>query len=184
MQTGRTTWEEQSRVESGAGSPLTEQGAMAVQDAAKELPANEITAVYACTSGEAERQTAELLAKALRLKVRDNKRLRDLDYGLWQGLTMEEIKRRQPRVFRQWTKAPGSVRPPKGETLTEAQDRLRDALKKILKRQKNGSALLVLRPVALGLVKCLTRNEAVDALWQHVDMSFRWSSFEMDPKSL
>ena len=184
IQTGQTTWEQQSRVESSAGAPLTDEGTTAVEDAARQLPGQEIKAVYVCTAGEAERQTAELLAKTLKAKIRNNEGLHELDYGLWQGLTVDEIKRRQPRAYRQWTRCPASTRPPQGETLAEAQDRLRSALKEIAKRHKNGSALLVLRPVLMGLLKCLSRHEAVDGLWRHVDQSLSWDCYELDDKTL
>ena len=184
FQTGQTAWETQDRIEPPTGVPLTEEGALAVQDAAKELADHPISAVYACTTGEAERQTAEQLAKTLGVKLHVRESLHDLDYGLWRGLTADELKRRQPKAYRQWIKAPTSVRPPEGETPDEAQQRLREALKKILKRHRRGSAALVLRPLAVGLLRCMMENQGLGALWQHVDTSFRWSSYEVDQESL
>ena len=184
VQTGQTTLEEDQRLESAAGGPLTDQGQAEVLDAARALEGYEIKTVYACTVGEGERQTAELMAAQLKAKVRDHCELHEIDYGLWQGLTTDEIKRRQPRVYRQWTKAPASVRPPEGETLAEAQHRLKGALKEIVRRHKNGTALLVLRPVLMGLLKCLAENGELDDLWAHVDLSFRWGCYDVDDQSL
>lgn len=184
MQTGQTTLEQDQRIESAAGAPLTEQGHMEVLDAARELASHNIKTVYACTMGESERQTAELVAKQLKAKVRDHNGLHEIDYGLWQGLTTEEIKRRQPRVYRQWAKTPASVRPPEGETLSEAQERLKSTLKEIVKRHKNDAALLILRPVVLGLLKCLAENDGLDELWHYVDPSFRWGCYDVDDQSL
>jgi len=184
VQTGETTLEQDSRLQSAAGAPLTEQGQMQVLDAARALSSHEIKTVYACTMGEGERQTAELVAELLKAKVRDHSDIHEIDYGLWQGLTTEEIKRRQPRVYRQWTKTPASVRPPEGETLAEAQHRLKGAVKEIVRRHKTGTALLVLRPVLLGLLKCLAENGELDDLWLHVDPLFRWGCYDVDDKSL
>ncbi|MDY6913718.1 MAG: histidine phosphatase family protein [Planctomycetota bacterium] len=177
--TGRTTWEEQDRVESAAGAPLCEQGIQCVQDLAKELTPHNIRTVYV-SSGEAERQTAKLLAKVLKIKMRPDRDLREIDYGLWQGLMLQEIKRRQPKLYHQWIESPASVRPPGGETLAEADRRLRQALSRIVKRQKEDAALLVLRPVALGLVRCALADEPINNLPQHMDRSFRWASYETD----
>jgi len=184
VQTGETRLEQDQRLQSAAEAPLTEHGQTEVLDAARELLAHKIKTVYACTAGEGARQTAELVAELLQAKVRDHRDLHEIDYGLWQGLTTEEIKRRQPRVYRRWTKAPASVRPPEGETLAEAQHRLKSALKQIVRRHKNGTALLVLRPVLLGLLKCLAENGALDDLWHHVDPSFRWGCYDVDDQSL
>jgi len=185
MQTGETIWEVQDRIESVPGAPLTEAGASDVERAAGELAdcGADIRAVYAC-AGESEHETAELVAHALGTKVRTEGELRELDYGLWQGLTRDELKRRQPRMFRQWSEAPASIRPPGGETLEEAQDRLREAIKGILKRHKDDAALLVLRPVAVGLLRCLVNNDPVEEIWKHVDNEFTWASYETDSLSL
>ena len=179
MQTGQTTWEAQSRVESAAGAPLTEQGTRAVEDAAHQLRNETIGAIYA-SKGEAERQAAALAATILRLKVRTEQQLREIDYGLWQGLTTEEIKRRQPKHYRQWRLAPASVCPPGGETVAAAQQRLRAAVKQILKRQKNAPSLLVLRPVVAGLLRCLLYGKQINALWSHVDPTLTWERHEAD----
>jgi broad specificity phosphatase PhoE len=178
MQTGKTTWEDESRVVSAAGSPLSEQGSRTVQAAAMQLPVKEIAAVYA-GRGEAEYQTAMLVAKKLKLRVRTHKDLHELDYGLWQGLTFREIKRRQPRVYKQWTERPGSIRPPGGETLEEARQRLRKAVRDIVKRQKGSPVLLVLSPVATGLVRCMLQGEVIGSFWRHVDRGFEWCSYEI-----
>jgi len=183
IQTGRTVWDEQARIESTPGAPLAESGQKDVQDASRELAGLAITTIYA-SGGQAEQETAALLAGALGVKVRTRKDLRELDYGLWQGLTHEEIRRRQPKLFRQWTEAPGSLRPPGGETLQEAAKRLKAAVKDIRKRHRNGDALIVLRPVARGLVQCLRNGGAVESIWQHADSGCHAEPLDAEPEAL
>ena len=183
IRTGRTTWEDQSRVESAAGAPLTEAGVAEIEAAARELAGNGIKAVYA-SRGEAERQTAGLLARALGAKVHTQARLCEIDYGLWQGLTVAEVQPRQPQVYQQWDEAPATVRPPGGESLQEAQQRLREALKPILKRHKDEVALVVLRPITLELLRCLLENRRLEDLWGHDDVSFLWDRYETGPQAM
>jgi len=183
LQTGRTVWEEQARIDSAAGVPLAEDGVKDVTSAAHELLGREIGALYAC-DGEAERQTAELVAEQLGLKIRVEPQLRELDYGLWQGLTIDEVKRRHAKLYRHWLSAPASVCPPGGETVAEAQERLRSAVKGILRRQKDGSVLLILRPVALGLLRCLVAGADADGLWEYVNGNVVWDRYEIDVDSL
>jgi broad specificity phosphatase PhoE len=184
IQTGRTVWDEQTRVESAPGAPLTQEGQQDVQEAARELAAHAaITTIYA-SDGQAEQQTAHLIARTLGAKVRTSRGLREIDYGLWQGLTQEQIKRRQPRLFRQWIDSPATVRPPGGESLDEVQQRLCKAVRGILKRHRNGQALVVLRPVALGLLKCLVRRDRIESLWQNVQRCCLWDVLEPDQELL
>jgi len=166
-------------VESAAGAPLSEQGCEEILAISGQLVEQHIQAVYAA-EGEAERQTAALLAKAMGLKVQTSNDLRELDYGMWQGLTKSEIKRRFPKIYRQWTEAPATVRPPEGETLEQAQKRISSALREIIKRHPDELVLLVLRPVVLALLRCLLEAGETAELWKYVDSTFTWTSYEMN----
>jgi len=183
IKTGQTTFEEQSRVESLAGAPLTSQGIEDVQTILKELAEKNIDAIYS-SAGEAERQTAHIAGKTLGVKVRTAANLREIDYGLWQGLTVEEIRRRQPKAYRQWSEAPTTIRPPGGESLFEAQQRIHTALKSIVKRHKTESMLLVLRPIALTLLRCILEKKSPETLWRQSDDLKGWRHYETDEESL
>ena len=183
VQSGRTVWEDQSRFESPVGSPLTEEGTAAVKSVAKELTKHDIGIIYS-SKGESERQTANLVAEVLGAKVRTKNDLREIDYGMWQGLTVEEIKRRHPKVYKRWTESPVSVRPPGGESLEEVQQRLRESMREIVKRHKGGSSLVVLRPVALGLLRCVLDGTPASGVWSMVTPTFTWDSYEMDAREI
>ena len=183
VQSGRTVWEDQSRFESAAGSPLTEQGSAAVKSIAKELVKHKINVIYT-SKGESERQTADLVAEVLGVKVRAKNDLREIDYGMWKGLSVVEIKRRHPKVYKQWTESPVSVRPSGGESLEEVQERLRESIREIVKRHKGDSSLVVLRPVALGLLRCVLDGTPVSDVWSQVTPGFTWDSYEMDAREI
>jgi len=175
MQTGQTTWQQQRRVESTAGAPLSEQGAEQVRRTARRLCDCGIAAVYT-SSGEAEKRTAELLVEQLHVKVRHSKKLREMDFGLWQGLTEEEIKRRQPKIFRRWLEAPQAVRPPDGETVEEAHERIEAALREIVKKHKNETVLLVLRPGVLGVARQVVESMDDTDFGRGVRAAFTWTN--------
>ena len=177
IQTGQTIWEPPQRVESVAGQPLTAEGSQEVALAGQQLRGRGIEAVYS-GDGEAERQTAGLLAAELGLKTRVEPDLRGLDYGLWQGLTVTEIKRRQPRAYRQWEESPASVRPPGGESLDELRGRLVPAVRAILKKNRGESVLVVLRPVALALMRCVLSGQDNSRLWERHGPRLTWYCFD------
>ena len=181
IQTGRTTWQDQSRIDSIAGAPLTSDGINDVKAAADQLAQCRINAIYSA-KGESDRQTAKLLSGILKVKIHPQGDLRELDYGLWQGLTVKEIKRRQPKVYRQWIEAPLSVCPPGGEPLNGAVERLEQTILGIAKRHKskNGSPLVVLRPAAFTLLKCVLSKEQISELWKKVGPSLTWYGYMLD----
>lgn len=179
VRTGETTWEQESRIESLAGAPLSEAGQDTSRRIGLELVPHEPTVIY-CSAGEAEQETAKLLAAELDIKVKTDKRLCEIDFGLWQGLTTGEIKRRQPSLHKQWVESPASARPPGGETLEEAGKRIADAIHDIVKRERKESPVLVLRPVVLGLLRCMMESVKTEKIWQQVDDDFTWTSYDTD----
>ena len=183
VQTGQTTWEMDGRIESPNGSPLTEVGLKVAQVIACELVTEEIGVIYA-SDAEAEQQTAKTLAKELGVKIITDPDLRDMDYGLWQGLTIDEIKRRQPKLYKQWREQPAGACPPGGERPEDARRRLAKAVKAIVKRQKRKYVAVVARPLVIGLLRCLLTQTDLSKLWQVVDPTFTWCSCDMDDTAL
>jgi broad specificity phosphatase PhoE len=166
--TGPTLWQCQDRLEAVTGSPLAEQALVALERACAPLVGERVDAVY---SGDAagEQQAAKRVALALEVRRKIQPDLRELDYGLWQGLTRSEIRRRQPKLFRDWIDDPSRGCPPAGETFDEASERLWSAIESIVKRHKNGTVVLVLRPVMLALLRCRMDRLDPTELWALAD---------------
>lgn len=183
IRTGETIFEVQDRVEPAGSAPLSPRGVQEIQALSDELLGEKVDVIYA-SDGEAEKQTAELLSKPLKVKIRTIPGLREIDYGLWQGLTVKEIRRRQPKIYRQWTDAPTTVCPPGGETLEDVHGRIHKAVSDILKRHKGDRPLMVLRPVAMGLLRGMLENRSTESLWERVGRDFTWCSYEMEKNSL
>jgi broad specificity phosphatase PhoE len=59
-------------------------------------------------------ETAQTVATGRPVEV--DERLRELDYGQWEGLTYEEIETRDPALRAHWDHDPGSTHSPGGES--------------------------------------------------------------------
>ena len=68
-------------------------------------------------------------------------------------MLVEDVRHKQPKVYRQWQEQPENVCPPEGEMLSEADERVRAALVKLLKRHKEGVIGLVLPEPLLSLAR-------------------------------
>jgi broad specificity phosphatase PhoE len=117
-----------------------------------------LAALY-CGPGESVIRTAEAVGKALGLKPRRVDELRNLDQGLWQGLQIEEIRRRNNRVFRQWLDDPMTVCPPLGEPVGDALERIKSALKPLIRRHQDETLGLVVGEPLARLVACFLRRD-------------------------
>ena len=184
IQPGATDFDEQRRIKGSLDIPLNANGAGQVARAADELSELSIDIVYAAPCRSAK-QTAEALAAGREIKVRTVDNLRNLDHGLWHGQLIEDVKRRQPKVYRQWQDRPETVCPPEGETLQHAQERIQKVLAKILKKHKPGStvALVVPEPLA-SVVRSQLSCCALGDLWEAECDTGRWEVLQIEPARL
>ena len=179
LQGGRAEWADERRIDSTVGVPLDAEGIEATRDMAAQLTDCDIKAVYAC-HGASQWQAAEIVADTLKLKPVHRSALGELDFGLWQGLLVKEVKQRYAKAYRQWRCGGGDAGPPGGETFVQAQDRVCRAAGRILKRHKGQDVLLVLEPVAASLLKCRLNACDLSDVWDRIDWTPAWRTYELD----
>ena len=68
--------------------------------------------------------------------------LEEVNYGVWEGLTMDEIAEQYPRELEQWYLSPVEVAPPGGETQTQVYDRCKRAVDRMIE-QADGDVAVV-----------------------------------------
>ncbi|MVB12305.1 phosphoglycerate mutase GpmB [Caprobacter fermentans] len=86
-------------------------------------------------------QTARLLA-AGRIPVREEPELRELDPGLWEGLSFGEIRSLYPAEYAARGKHMGTVAPPGGESFTGAGRRMDGCVRRLL-AETRGNVVLI-----------------------------------------
>jgi probable phosphoglycerate mutase len=88
-------------------------------------------------------QTAEIVAAALGVPVTVDRDLREMDFGLWEELTFDEVGDRYPEDLRRWQQAASA--PPTGssETFAALFDRMGAAAERYASRYAGASVLAV-----------------------------------------
>jgi probable phosphoglycerate mutase len=162
---GCTDYDAQQRIQGSLDIPLNEQGASEVTQMAASLRDKGIETIYSPVSQPAL-QSAEMLAKLLGVKYKKLDRLGNLNQGLWQGMLVDDVRHKQPKVYRQWQEQPENVCPPEGEMLGEADARVRAALTKLVKRHKEGVIGLVLPEPLLSLARRFITHGELGDLWK------------------
>ena len=175
---GATLYDEQNRVQGVLDIPLSERGRDAVagmaQRLARSLGSTSLSALY-CGPGENVIRTAEIVGKVLGIRPKRINEFRNLDQGLWQGLQIDEIKRRNTKLFRQWIDDPATICPPQGETVERAMERIKTAFRPLLRRHHDEAIGLVVGEPLARLVACYLRGEPrvhLDEQWPCCE--FEW----------
>jgi len=180
---GSTAYDEQRRIQGTLDVPLNEQGSAEVAHLIRGVRELKLEIVYAPNSQPAM-ETAEAIAAALNVKAKKLDRMHNLDHGLWQGMLIDEVRLKQPKVYRQWQENPEYVCPPQGEMLAEAADRVRTTMTRLLKRHKEGViGLVVPEPLASLVRRCVTRD-ALGNLWDATAEHGRWEVLEVQPEAV
>jgi ribonuclease H / adenosylcobalamin/alpha-ribazole phosphatase len=125
----------------GADPPLAPGGQAQAAAAAAALSDRDITAVVSSPMRRT-RETAEIVAAAIGLPVREIDELRECAFGEWEGHSFAEVRERWPDELSAWLSSP-SVTPPGGESFDAVGRRVRRARDKVLARYREGTVLLV-----------------------------------------
>ncbi len=95
------------------------------------------------------RETAEVLAPGARLEA--DPRLREMDYGAWEGRTYDEIEQADAAFRREWELAPDRLACPGGESGNAVAERVRAFLDDLLEDHKRWHARESFRAVTSGM---------------------------------
>lgn len=175
---GSTEYDEQNRIQGTLDLPLSARGVQEATELADALRPISVQALYCC-AGESCGATARTVAKALGVRLRKLDKLHNLNQGLWQGLQVDEVRRKHPRVYRQWCEAPTTVCPPEGETFSDAAERVRKALAPVIKRNRDKVIGLVVPQPLAGVVRCFLLKHDLARVWEQAESNGRCEVIEV-----
>lgn len=144
---GATAFELQDRIEGALSLPMCESCTAEMERLAGTLPREVLPQVILCGPAEAPTSTAESLGGWLGVPVKVSESLANINLGLWQGLPEDEVRRKQPRLMKQFEENPLTVCPSGGETIGEFLDRVRETLERPL-RKYDAIAIVMAEPGA------------------------------------
>jgi probable phosphoglycerate mutase len=183
VQSAATAWQAAQRIQGATDLPASEAGLAAVRESIGAFDVGRPISLIAAAPDEASRQTAEVIAAAVcpTARIKSVTGLREVNLGLWQGLTRTAFAERQPKVFSQWKTDPWRVAPPEGELLEDAAARLNAALGKLVGKCDAAAArVIVLRPITLALAKAQVTGTDVTT-WLDREKTPVVEKFELDP---
>jgi broad specificity phosphatase PhoE len=136
---GETDWNRDHLWQGHTGPPLNETGRRQAASLAERITS--VTAVYSSDTDRAY-GTAQILAERQRLQVHVDERLREVNFGLWEGLTRAQINERFAGAFSRWSSGEGST-PDGGESDEAMAERVLAALNGIAARHGADERVLV-----------------------------------------
>ncbi len=139
---GETEWNTTMRYQGHTDIPLSDKGRQQAQLLGKRLTHENFGGFFASDLKRAY-ETAEIISHSHGLEIETLPALRELNFGLWEGLSVKEINESFPVEVKQWWEKPLLTRIPGGETLNEMIARTVAAVKQIVERHSGDNIVIV-----------------------------------------
>lgn len=150
---GRTDFNTERRYQGWSNPPLSDTGIGEVKALAQELSLREgighFDSVYSSDLTRAT-QTSRILFPATAFTI--SPALRELSFGVFEGLTHEECMQKHRPAYTSWIDSPESVTPPSGESLASLRERVTTFIRGVFSNDEGQKIALVTHG---GLIKML-----------------------------
>jgi broad specificity phosphatase PhoE len=149
---GETAWNVERIFRGRSEVELDDVGVRQAELLGKYLSSLKLDAIYSSPVRRAL-DTANIVARYQRIDVQVAHGLSDLDFGEWQSLPEQEVRRRYPDLLNEWHNSPHKVRIPGGESLEDVRKRAVEVVNNALPKYQ-GNVLLVSHRVVIKVLVC------------------------------
>lgn len=162
---GETEWNRTKRYQGHSDISLNETGRRQAQETAALLANEPLSAIYASDLSRAV-ETAQFVAQPHELKVQWKQELREIHFGLWEGLRYEQIMKKWANELSLMYDHPEKGRAPEGEGFSDLAQRAGAALLEIRKaHQETETIAVVAHGGTIRVLFCLLQGKPLQELW-------------------
>ena len=162
---GQTNWNILGKTQGHGNSDLTAKGIEQATELAESIVNYPIDYIYSSDLGRAV-QTAQILGDKLNIKVEETEALREMGFGEWEGLLIDEIKTNYANVYTTWRNEPHLAQIPGGETLHLIKDRVDSIIQSLNEKYDNKHILLVTHSVTVRVMLLAFLNSGMENIYR------------------
>ena len=139
---GETDWNSTGRYLGQTDVPLNHRGKGQARDVSLRVKEFKPDYLYSSDLQRAQ-ETARVLETNLSLPVQTDRRLREIDFGYWEGKTYHELSPEDKKVSNDWFSEPETVRLPGGEAFSTFKNRVLAFSKELLLTHQGEKVVVV-----------------------------------------
>jgi broad specificity phosphatase PhoE len=162
---GQTAWNKEEIFRGRMDIDLDDVGIQQAKLLSQSLNKLHINAVYSSPLKRAL-NTATIIANYNELEVNIDDHFIDINYGNWEGKSLNEVKETFKDLYQKWTKDPHLLRIPNGETLDEVRIRAVAGLNQIMPKHKDETIVIVSHRVVNKVLICALLGLDNSCFWQ------------------
>lgn len=174
---GSTAWNKECRYCGFSDVGLNDNGRVQAGRLRRRFRSQSVDKIYSSDRKRAI-QTADIAFKGYSVeKISD---LREINFGIFEGMTYKEILMKYPDIYKKWIKDPFKTVIPFGESLDIFKRRVVKAFKKIAAEHSNQSIVIVCHGGTIGIL--MTHILKSGDFWKHIPDSASLSAVEVENK--
>jgi probable phosphoglycerate mutase len=150
---GRTAWHHPNRYAGRSDVSLDPLGHRQAAELARWAVTQKFTSL-SCSPLQRARQTAEPVAQATGLVAHVEPRLRELDFGVAEGRTLDDLRAEHPQMVAEFEADPAIAHFPGGEPPVDAVIRALEAVADLVAADPSGRVLVVAHNTLIRLLTC------------------------------
>lgn len=162
---GQTEWNRQERFRGWVDIDLDATGLRQAEAAAERVARWEVAAIYSSPLRRAM-DTAQIIANRLSLPVVPLEGINDMNFGIWQGLSIGEVKENYPELFDLWRYSPQRLEIPQGESLEDVRKRVVATIDDLTARHEGSTVAMVTHRVVCKVLLCHLLGLDNSHFWQ------------------
>ncbi|ADQ13742.1 alpha-ribazole phosphatase [Halanaerobium hydrogeniformans] len=139
---GETDYNKNSIIQGQTDTELNESGIIKAEETAEFLKNYEFDHIYSSDLKRAKK-TASFIADKLELEIKESKKIREIDFGDWEGLKLEEIVDQYPDDMEAWRIDPLNNGAPGGENITQFAARIKSFFDQLLEKHRGEKLIVV-----------------------------------------
>jgi len=136
---------------------ITEKGKLQASIVAERLKNMPVDVIYS-SSMKRTMETARYIAEAKNLPVIPVDDLKEINGGLWEGMTWSELARKYPNEYDTWENKPHIHQMPGGESMECFQKRVVSAVMRILEKEAGKNILIVTHGTVIRALLCYLKE--------------------------
>jgi broad specificity phosphatase PhoE len=150
---GQTAWNLEEVFRGRMDIPLDDTGKQEVHLAGEALKDQTIHAIYSSPLSRSM-ETAENIAKFQNIPVTPLEAIIDISYGDWEGVSLDDVRKKYPDLYTLWLREPHKVTFPNGESLEQVRTRAMAAINQLIEKHQNETIALVAHRVPNKVICC------------------------------
>ena len=161
---GETEWNKIGKLQGISDIKLSPEGLHQAQLLAAHTPFHAVDAIYSSDLVRAL-MTAKVLADKFDLPIIEERGLRETSFGDWEGRSLNELAKENPKGFENFFTYPDKFQPPNGETFLQSQARVMNALDEIIADNENKNIIIITHGAVIRLIFCAALYIPIRKMW-------------------